>query len=108
MTPAQFERYKQQQEALSRTRSNATKHDGSEDGSDNEDDVEDETERNRQAAQLRQKQEAHLSVYRQQMTSALKNMYRTVTSFLWILYGWPVRMTRLATTRESDGGVGLG
>lgn len=65
MTPAQFERYRQQQE-MSRTRSTTSKSEASEDGSDLDDD-EDETERNRQAARQRRKQEAHLAVYRQQM-----------------------------------------
>lgn len=66
MTPAQFERYRQQK-ALSRTRSSAARSDAS-DGSEPDDDEDgDETERNRQAAKIRQRQEAHLSVYRQQM-----------------------------------------
>ncbi|MCJ1380988.1 hypothetical protein MMC17_004097 [Xylographa soralifera] len=63
MTPAQFERYRKEHE-LSRTRSNASKSDASEDG-DNYDD--DDEERNRQLVKQRRKQEAHLSVYRQQM-----------------------------------------
>lgn len=68
MTPGQFERYRQQreQQELSRTKSNASKSDASDNGEDNYDD-EDETERNRQAAKQRRKQEAHLTVYRQQM-----------------------------------------
>ncbi|MCJ1399692.1 hypothetical protein MMC11_002894 [Xylographa trunciseda] len=63
MTPAQFERYRKEHE-LARTRSNASKSDASEDG-DNYDD--DDEERNRQLVKQRRKQEAHLSVYRQQM-----------------------------------------
>ncbi|EFR01855.1 hypothetical protein MGYG_04854 [Nannizzia gypsea CBS 118893] len=62
MTPAQFERYQQQQVQRA----------ASEPSSDEEDQVEseddeDETEKRKQAAAQRQKQEAHLSVYRQQM-----------------------------------------
>ncbi|MCJ1419366.1 hypothetical protein MMC32_005720 [Xylographa parallela] len=63
MTPAQFERYRREHE-LSRTISNASKSDASEDG-DNYDD--DDEERSRQLVKQRRKQEAHLSVYRQQM-----------------------------------------
>ena len=63
MTPAQFERYRKEHE-LSRMRSDASKSDASEDG-DNYDD--DDEERNRQLVKQRRKQEAHLSVYRQQM-----------------------------------------
>ncbi|EFE32011.1 uncharacterized protein ARB_00901 [Trichophyton benhamiae CBS 112371] len=62
MTPAQFERYQQQQAQRA----------PSEPSSDEEDEIEseddeDETEKRKQAAAQRQKQEAHLSVYRQQM-----------------------------------------
>ena len=65
MTPAQFERYRQQRE-LSRTMSDASKSEGSDGEADQYDD-EDETERNRRLAKQRRKQEAHLAVYRQQM-----------------------------------------
>lgn len=65
MTPAQFERYRKEQE-ITRTNSDASKSDGSGDENENYDD-EDETERNRQLARQRRKQEAHLAVYRQQM-----------------------------------------
>ncbi|KAI9766529.1 MAG: hypothetical protein M1840_006487 [Geoglossum simile] len=64
MTPAQFERYRQQQET--RSKLDASKSDTSDDDEDGYDD-EDEAERNRQAAKQRRKQEAHLTVYRQQM-----------------------------------------
>ncbi|KAI9924149.1 hypothetical protein ASPWEDRAFT_26255 [Aspergillus wentii DTO 134E9] len=63
MTPSQFEHYRQQQE-LRRSNSNASK---SEDSAESEFDEEDETEKNREAERQRRKQEAHLSVYRQQM-----------------------------------------
>lgn len=67
MTPAQFERYRQDKERQS-TGGNAEKED---DKSDEEeidyDDDEDETEKARQAAKQRRKQEAHMAVYRQQM-----------------------------------------
>ena len=63
MTPAQFERYRQEQEMR---REQYFNHDISdEEGDDYEDD--DEIERNKQLARQRRKQEAHLSVYRQQM-----------------------------------------
>jgi hypothetical protein len=65
MTPAQFERYRQQQE-LSRNQSDPTGKDDSDGENDNYED-EDETERDRQAAKQRKKQEAHLAVYRQTM-----------------------------------------
>lgn len=64
MTPSQFERYRREQE-LRRTSSNATKSDDSE-GSDYEEE-DDEVEKSREAEKQRRKQEAHLSVYRQQM-----------------------------------------
>lgn len=63
MTPSQFEHYRQQQE-LKRSNSDASK---SEDSAESEFDEEDETEKNREAERQRRKQEAHLSVYRQQM-----------------------------------------
>ncbi|KAL8843560.1 MAG: hypothetical protein Q9170_000064 [Blastenia crenularia] len=65
MTPAQFERYRKEQE-MARTQSNQPKADDSDDESDNYDD-EDEAERNQELAKQRRKQEAHLAVYRQQM-----------------------------------------
>jgi hypothetical protein len=65
MTPAQFERYRQQQE-LSSTRSNSSEKDNSDGENDNYED-EDEMERDRQAVKQRKKQEAHLAVYRQTM-----------------------------------------
>ncbi|KGO77506.1 hypothetical protein PITC_037500 [Penicillium italicum] len=65
MTPSQFEHYRQQQE-LRRSNSNATK---SDDESDHEEfeDEQDEVEKQRETERQRRKQEAHLSVYRQQM-----------------------------------------
>ena len=63
MTPAQFERYRNEQEA--RREQYFHKDESDEEGDDYED--EDEVERNKQLARERRKQEAHLSVYRQQM-----------------------------------------
>lgn len=65
MTPSQFERYRQQQE-LRRSNSNATK---SDEESEHEefDDEEDEIEKQKDVERQRRKQEAHLSLYRQQM-----------------------------------------
>jgi len=65
MTPAEFDRYRQQQENM-RGASDASKSDGSDDDSDDYDD-DDEEERKKQVAKERRKQEAHLAVYRQQM-----------------------------------------
>lgn len=60
MTPAQFERYKREQES---------KDDSDEEDSDhgNEQEEEDEVERTKEAMKQRRRQEARLSVYRQQM-----------------------------------------
>ncbi|KAL2046009.1 hypothetical protein N7G274_001456 [Stereocaulon virgatum] len=63
MTPAQFEQYRKEQEA--RREQYFNKDESDEEGDDYEDD--DEIERNKQLARERRKQEAHLSVYRQQM-----------------------------------------
>ena len=63
MTPAQFEKYRKEQEM--RSDQYFHKDESDEDGDDYEDD--DEIERNKQLARERRKQEAHLSVYRQQM-----------------------------------------
>lgn len=63
MTPAQFEKYKEEQE--SRLNQYSHRDESDEEGDDYEDD--DEIERNRQLARERRKQEAHLAVYRQQM-----------------------------------------
>ncbi|KAL1968475.1 hypothetical protein VTN77DRAFT_1685 [Rasamsonia byssochlamydoides] len=66
MTPAQFERYRQQQE-LTRQQNKALDSESSDASSDYDEEDEDEAEKNREAARQRRKQEAHLSVYRQQM-----------------------------------------
>ena len=65
MTPAQFERYRQQQE-MQRKRADVNKDDQSDGDSDNYED-EDEAERDRKATAQRRKQEAQLAVYRQTM-----------------------------------------
>ncbi|CAO1596529.1 hypothetical protein XANCAGTX0491_000369 [Xanthoria calcicola] len=65
MTPAQFERYRREQEMM-RTHSNQSRADDSDDESDHYED-DDENERNKELAKQRRKQEAHLAVYRQQM-----------------------------------------
>jgi hypothetical protein len=65
MTPSQFEHYRQQQE-LRRSNSDASKSDAESDH-DEFDDEEDEVEKQRETERQRRKQEAHLSVYRQQM-----------------------------------------
>ncbi|KAL2866778.1 uncharacterized protein BJX67DRAFT_372450 [Aspergillus lucknowensis] len=63
MTPSQFEHYRQQQE-LKRENRDAS---DSEDSAESEFDEEDEAEKNRETERQRRKQEAHMSVYRQQM-----------------------------------------
>ncbi|KAL4911617.1 hypothetical protein BDW74DRAFT_10853 [Aspergillus multicolor] len=63
MTPSQFEHYRQQQE-LKRANSDGS---DSEDSAESDFDEEDEAEKNRETERQRRKQEAHLSVYRQQM-----------------------------------------
>lgn len=65
MTPAQFERYRREQE-LTHTTDNVSQSQDSDEESDNYDD-DDEAERNKLLAKQRRKQEAHLAVYRQQM-----------------------------------------
>ncbi|EEA25849.1 conserved hypothetical protein [Talaromyces marneffei ATCC 18224] len=72
MTPAQFERYRQQRE-MTRRLSTGSKSEASEAGNDyeDEDEDEDEAEKTREAARQRRKQEAHLSVYRQQMMKVI-------------------------------------
>ncbi|KAJ9606109.1 hypothetical protein H2200_009070 [Cladophialophora chaetospira] len=63
MTPAQWERYKEQKE-MDRRLGALSDDSGSEAGDQSDDD---ELERSQQAAQQRRKQEAHLAVYRQKM-----------------------------------------
>ena len=65
MTRAQFERYRKQKE-MDQSVNPETSEDNSEDEVDEYED-DDEIERNKQIAKQRRKQEAHLSVYRQQM-----------------------------------------
>lgn len=65
MTPAEFERYRKQQESI-RSAFKDEQSDGSGDESDSYDD-DDEEERKKELAKERRKQEAHLAVYRQQM-----------------------------------------
>ncbi|KAG0134812.1 hypothetical protein HOY82DRAFT_196618 [Tuber indicum] len=67
MTPAQFERYRQQQDEQRRLSGNQADPDDYDESDSSESEEESEAERNREAAKQRQKQEAHLAVYRQQM-----------------------------------------
>lgn len=66
MTPAQFERYKQDKERL-RSVGGQSKDDEDEEEDEEYDDDEDEAEKAKELAKLRRKQEAHMAVYRQQM-----------------------------------------
>ncbi|KAF8463261.1 hypothetical protein BDZ91DRAFT_776975 [Kalaharituber pfeilii] len=63
MTKAQFERYRQQQEEERMLRGK----DKSDSDSESDEEYDSDTERNKEIIRQRQKQEAHLSVYRQQM-----------------------------------------
>ncbi|TPX17474.1 uncharacterized protein E0L32_003117 [Thyridium curvatum] len=70
MTPAEFERYRQDKErqgARSEAASSEHGDDRDEDDEDHYEDDEDEIEKTKQAAKQRRKQEAHMAVYRQQM-----------------------------------------
>lgn len=66
MTPAQFERYRQDQEKLKSVGGLSKQHEN-EDEDDVYEEEEDEAERHRRVAKQRRKQEAHMAVYRQQM-----------------------------------------
>jgi hypothetical protein len=66
MTPAQFERYKQDQEKL-RSVGGKPKDEDEDEDDEHYDDDEDEAEKSKQLAKQRRKQEAHMAVYRQQM-----------------------------------------
>ncbi|PGG99090.1 hypothetical protein GX51_06430 [Blastomyces parvus] len=79
MTPAQFERYRQQKE-MTRKESNASSTHHSDDDSDHYDEEEDEVEKAREAAKQRKKQEAHLSVYRQQMMKVTGETVKSLDS----------------------------
>ena len=65
MTPAQFERYRKEQE-MNRVVNQQSSHNSSDDEGDDYDD-DDELEHTKQLAKARRKQEAHLAIYRQQM-----------------------------------------
>jgi hypothetical protein len=68
MTPAQFEKYKKEQERLSTFGPSARKkQQEEEEEEENYADVDDDAEKAKQLATQRRRQEAHMSVYRQQM-----------------------------------------
>lgn len=69
MTPAQFERYREQKELSRQLRKAEGESDSSDDDSTYEDD--EEIEMKEAAARQRRKQEAHLAVYRQQMKKVI-------------------------------------
>lgn len=66
MTPAQFEKYRQEREQ-SRTFGGKSTEEADDDDEDTYDDDEDEAEKQRELAKQRRRQEAHMAVYRQQM-----------------------------------------
>ena len=80
MTPAQFERYRKEQE-LSGMRSDASPERDYDDASDDYDD-DDEAERDREAVKQRRKQEAHLAVYRQTMMKVTGDLGKPPVSSL--------------------------
>ncbi|CAD6448360.1 c75b26c0-05be-41b4-8df2-d11e2c2044fd [Sclerotinia trifoliorum] len=67
MTPAQFERYRQDQERLRSVGGRLKDEEAEEEDEENYEDDEDEAQKSKNAAKQRRKQEAHMSVYRQQM-----------------------------------------
>ncbi|CCD45910.1 hypothetical protein BofuT4_P049280.1 [Botrytis cinerea T4] len=67
MTPAQFERYRQDQERLRSVGGRPKDEEAEEEEEETYEDDEDEAEKSKNAAKQRRKQEAHMSVYRQQM-----------------------------------------
>ena len=67
MTPAQFERYRQDKERQSAAPDAEKPEDKSDEEEIDYDDDEDEIEKQKQQAKQRRKQEAHMAVYRQQM-----------------------------------------
>jgi hypothetical protein len=67
MTPAQFERYRLDKERQGKLKS-TDQREASDDEDDKYDDEEDEAEKTRQAAKDRNKRQAHMTLYRQQMT----------------------------------------
>ena len=67
MTPAQFERYKKEQERLSTFGPLARKKQQEDEEEENYDDEDDDAEKAKKLANQRRRQEAHMSVYRQQM-----------------------------------------
>ncbi|KAK4105970.1 hypothetical protein N658DRAFT_414129 [Parathielavia hyrcaniae] len=84
MTPAEFERYRQDKERQDRERriigAPGAKTGADEDEEDNYEDDEDDAEKARQQAKQRRKQEAHMSVYRQQMMKITGESAGSVTS----------------------------
>jgi hypothetical protein len=77
MTPAQFEHYRRQKELVRRL-SDASKSETSD--AENDYEEEDEVEKTREVARQRRKQEAHLSVYRQQMMKVIGQQVPTTTT----------------------------
>ncbi|POS88215.1 hypothetical protein EPUL_000795 [Erysiphe pulchra] len=72
MTPAQFERYKQDQERLRGTGEIKSEEDGDdEEGYEDDGEDEHELEKAKAVARQRRKQEAHMAVYRQQMMKVI-------------------------------------
>ena len=106
MTPAQYEKYRKEKE-MSSTRSTSSKEDS--DDEDNHYDDEDEAERNRQVVKQRRKQEAHLSVYRQQMmkvTGEQPKAFDPKRPGLGVSHSTPVLSTRLSNANLKAGNSG--
>jgi hypothetical protein len=110
MTPAQFEQYRKQKE-LTRKQSDASRS-GSSDASGDYDEK-DEDERSREAALHRRRQEAHLSVYRQQMMKVtgeqpLGSSAQLRSSVSKISNGPPTLVNRMSTLDVSADKSGSG
>lgn len=99
MTPAQFERYRQQMD-LTRQQNDGSDSEKSETESDYEEE-DDEAEEQRKAALQRRKQEAHLSVYRQQMMKVIgeqaPNLLNTSSAFTRASTSTPNLLGRTST-----------
>jgi hypothetical protein len=88
MTALQFERYRQDQDRLKSLGGQSKTEDDDDEEEINYDDEDDDTEKNRQLAKQRRKQEAHMSVYRQQMMKVTGDSASTVP---------PIRASAFAT-----------
>ncbi|KAG9236882.1 hypothetical protein BJ875DRAFT_198508 [Amylocarpus encephaloides] len=99
MTPAQFERYRQDQERLKMVGGKTKAEEEDDEEEENYEDEDDDTEKNRQLAKQRRKQEAHMAVYRQQMMKVTGESASAAP---------PVRASVFATQSSPNLASGLG